>query len=258
MGKKVIILILAVITSATTAFSQTIKDKETLKRDSLKSNEQLSPENQATKPELLLDAEEKGFVLKEPTLDKKYTQSSGLTPASPTKGISPYYFRFPELLKRNPTLTDFYNFEQMRLFGSFYMVGTGEKKPHPGLGEFISVNGAVRWVPSSRFFIEVGGMLSKQYYSVLPITSQNLGGLNARMRYDLSDKIHLNFWGQYLMFGRTPPPAYFPLFPHSGVGTSISIDINKNTDASIGAEYQFDNQSKTWRLEPMGRVSVHF
>lgn len=129
MGKKVIILILAVIASATTAFSQTIKDKETLKRDSLKSNEQLSPENQATKPELLLDAEEKGFVLKEPTLDKKYTESSGLTPASPTKGISPYYFRFPELLKRNPTLTDFYNFEQMRLFGSFYMVGTGEKRP---------------------------------------------------------------------------------------------------------------------------------
>lgn len=257
MDKKVIILFLAVIVSAPSAFSQTIKDKETLRRDSVKSSEPLLPESNTIKPELL-NADEKGFVLKEPTLDKKYTQSSGLTPASPTKGISPYTFDFPELLKRNPTLTDFYNFEQMHLYGSFFLVGNGEKKTHMGLGEFISVNGAIRWVPSPRFFIEAGGVFSKQYYFVLPISGQNLAGVNARMQYDLTDKIHLNIWGQYFLFGNPPPPAYFPLFPHSGAGASISVDVNKNTDASVGAEYQYDYLSKKWRLEPMGRVSVHF
>lgn len=264
MGKKVMIFILTVIVAVPSVFSQTIKEKETLKRDSTKNSERLLPENKAISPEnktikpSLPDAEKKGFVVKEPTIGKKYTQSSGLTPASPTKGISPYDFRYPALLRRNPTLTDFYNFEQMHLYGPLFLVGTGEKKTHAGLGEFISVNGAIRWIPSPRFFIEAGGVFSKQYYSVLPITNQDLAGVNARIQYDLTDKVHLNVWGQYLLFGTPPPPAYFPLFPHSGVGASISVDVNKNTDASVGAEYQYDHQSKKWRLEPMGRVSVHF
>lgn len=257
MGKKILLFILTVITSVSFVYSQNINEKKTLKLDSIKRNEQLLPEKKAIKPELM-NAEEKGFVVKEPTIDKKYNQSAGLTPANPTKGLSPYTFRYPALLKRNPTLTDFYNSEQMHLRGQFDLVGSGEKKSYVGLGEFISVNGGIRWIPSPRFFMEAGGVFSKQYYSVLPISSSNLAGVNARIQYDLTDKFHLNIWGQYLMLGTPPPPAYFPLFPHSGVGASISVDINKNTDASIGAEYQYDNQSKKWRLEPMGRVSVHF
>lgn len=44
MGKKILLFILAVITSVSFVYSQNIKEKKTLKLDSIKRNEQLLPE----------------------------------------------------------------------------------------------------------------------------------------------------------------------------------------------------------------------
>lgn len=55
------------------------------------------------------------------------------------------------------------------------------------------------------------------------------------MHYSLARNVRLNVWGQYFMGGNTPPPVYNPLFPHTGVGASISVDVKKNTVVSVGA-----------------------
>ena len=78
------------------------------------------------------------------------------------------------------------------------------------------------------------------------------------MRYSLVRNVRLNVWGQYFMGGNTPPPAYNPLFPHTGVGASISVDVKKNTEVSVGAEYQYDKNSREWKMETSGRVSIGF
>ena len=48
------------------------------------------------------------------------------------------------------------------------------------------------------------------------IARQDIAGIYTRMRYSLVRNVRLNVWGQYFMGGNTPPPAYNPLFPHTG------------------------------------------
>mgnify|MGYP007102814673 CR=1 FL=1 len=88
----------------------------------------------------------------------------------------------------------------------------------------------MRWIPSQRFFVEAGGTLSRQFYLALPIARQDIAGIYTRMHYSLARNVRLNVWGQYFMGGNTPPPVYNPLFPHTGVGASISVDVKKNTE----------------------------
>ena len=51
---------------------------------------------------------------------------------------------------------------------------------------------------------------------------------------------------------------YNPIFPHTGMGASISVDVKKNTEVSVGAEYQYDKNSKEWKMETSGRISIGF
>lgn len=73
-----------------------------------------------------------------------------------------------------------------------------------------------------------------------------------------SQKCPVKCLGTIFYGGNTPPPAYNPLFPHTGVGASISVDVKKNTEVSVGAEYQYDKKSREWKMETSGRVSIGF
>lgn len=84
-------------------------------------------------------------------------------------------------------------------------------------------------------------------------------GVNTRMQYALTNNISLNIWGQYIFPGEQSPfSTYNPLFPHTGVGASVSVDLKKDAEMSVGAEYQYDNKSQKWKLESSGRVSIGF
>ena len=78
------------------------------------------------------------------------------------------------------------------------------------------------------------------------------------MQYTLARNVCLNVWGQYFIWGNTLPPVYNPIFPHTGMGASISVDVKKNTEVSVGAEYQYDKISKEWKMETSGRISIGF
>ena len=163
------------------------------------------------------------------------------------------------LLKNNPILTDFYRFQQNRIYKQFSLVGSGEQKSYIGLGEYISLNGAIRWMPSKRMAIDVGGMFSRQFYFASPLFRQDMMGLNTRIQYALTNNIRLNMWGQYVFSGEDYPfSSYNSLFPHTGIGASISVDLKKDAEMSVGAEYQYDNKSQKWKLESSGRVSIGF
>lgn len=173
--------------------------------------------------------------------------------------ISNFFYTNPMPLKNNPTLTDFHNTQQNHIYKQFSFVGNGEKKSYVGLGEYISLNGAIRWMPSKRVSIDVGGMFCRQSYFAYPLFRQDIMGVNAKMQYTLTNKIQLNIWGQYIFQGEESPfAAYNSLFPHTGVGTSVSVDLKKSTKMSVGAEYQKDNMSQKWVLELSGRVSIGF
>ena len=99
------------------------------------------------------------------------------------------------LLKNNPTLTDFYRVQQNRIYKQLSFVGSGEKRSYIGLGEYISLNGAIRWMPSKRMSIDAGGMFSRQFYFASPLFRQDIMGVNTRIQYALTNNIRLNSGG---------------------------------------------------------------
>lgn len=226
MNKRVTILLLLFLTSVPVLFAQSIEDK---KRIDVRSKSSVNAGEQ------LLNTEH-------------------ITPE-----LSPFFYAYPMIMKNIPILTDFYRFQQNRIYKQFSFVGSGQKVSYIGLGEYISINGAIRWMPSKRLSIDAGGMFSRQFYFASPLFRQDIMGVNTRMQYALTNSISLNIWGQYLFPGEQSPfSTYNPLFPHTGVGASVSVDLKKDTEMSVGAEYQYDNKSQKWKLESSGRVSIGF
>lgn len=226
MNKRVTILVLLFLTSVPALFAQSIEDKKRIdvqSKSSVNAGEQLL-NTEHIKPELPL-----------------------------------FFYAYPMIMKNIPILTDFYRFQQNHIYKQFSFVGSGQKVSYIGLGEYISINGAIRWMPSKRLSIDAGGMFSRQFYFASPLFRQDIMGVNTRMQYALTNSISLNIWGQYIFPGEQSPfSAYNPLFPHTGVGASVSVDLKKDTEMSVGAEYQYDNKSQKWKLESSGRVSIGF
>lgn len=222
MNERVVMLLLLVFTSVFSIFAQTVENKKAdiLSPSSVKVGEQL------------LNAEQFKF-------------SS--------------FYAYPIIMKSNPVLTDFCKSQQNRIYRQFSFVGSGQKVSYLGLGEYISINGAIRWIPSKRLSIDAGGIFSRQFYFASPLFRQDVMGVNTRMQYALTNNIRLDIWGQYLFPGEPIPfSVYNPLFPHTGVGASVSVGLKKDAEMSVGAEYQYDNKSQKWKLESSGRVSIGF
>lgn len=250
----VILLFLAFI-SVASIFAQSIEDKKKVdiqSNSTVKAGEQLLNTEQI-KPEIPDEVNKKEVV------KNGLSSPSEIEPINSSPELSPFFYPYPMLLKNNPILTDFYRFQQNRIYKQFSFVGSGEQKSYIGLGEYISLNGAIRWMPSKRMAIDVGGIFSRQFYFASPIFRQDIMGVNARIQYALTNNIRLNIWGQYIFSGEEYPfSAYNSLFPHTGVGASVSVDLKKDTEMNIGAEYQYDNKSQKWKLESSGRVSIGF
>lgn len=169
------------------------------------------------------------------------------------------YQAYPMIKRINPTFTDFYGSQQNHIYKQFSFVGNGEKVTYIGLGQSISLNGGIRWMPSQRLFLDVGVLFNRQFYFSAPISRQDIGGVNAKTQYALTDHIRLNVWGQYIVPQTSPPsPVYNSLFTHTGIGASISVDVKKNSTISVGVEYQYDQKSGKWKEESSGGMSIGF
>lgn len=235
MNQRVAIILFLVLTSASSAFAQSIEDKKKIdiqSKSSVKAGELLLSTEQI-KPEL---------------------------PKSDLPDNSSYFVSaYPIVMKSNPTIANLYKFQQKQLFKQFAVAGSSAIVSYTGLGESIILNGAIRWMPSKKLSIDAGGMFSRQFYFASPLFRQDMMGINTRMQYTLTNNIRLNVWGQYIFQGEALPfSAYNSLFPHTGVGASVSVDLKKDAEMSVGAEYQYDNKSQKWRLESSGRVSIGF
>lgn len=255
MNKRITILLFLVCTSASSIFAQTVEDKKKIdiqSNSSAKTGGQISS-IEPIKAELPGEGNEKG------TIKNELSSLPEIAPIKSSQAVSPFFYTYPILLKNNPTLTDFYRVQQNRVYKQLFLVGSGEKKSYIGLGEYISLNGAIRWMPSKRMSIDAGGMFSRQFYFALPLFRQDIMGMNTRIQYAFTNNIRLTMWGRYVFSGEELPfSIYNSPFPHTGIGASVSVDLKKDAEMSVGAEYQYDNKSQKWRLKSSGRVSIGF
>lgn len=225
MSQRVAILFVCILAFASSVFAQSVEDK---KAD--------VPDHTSVKVE-------------EPLLNTEYVQPE----------LSPYAYAYPMILKNNPVITDFVRYQRTPIYKRISLTGSGEKVSYLGLGEYISVHGAIRWLPYSNLSMDVGATFSRQFYFASPLFRQDIMGLNASALYSFTNRIRLNVWGQYIFPGEPLPfSAYNSFFPHTGAGASVSVDLKKDTEVSVGTEYQYDNRTQKWKLESSGRVSIGF
>lgn len=228
MKARVTLSTIMIFASVSLGFSQTVEKKKKI-NNPIKPSEQLLPD----------------------VVNKKITLEN--------KSIRPFFYSLPPMSKNAPLLTDFYRTQQNLIYKPFSFVGKGEERTYTGIGKYISIQGAIRWQPARKLFIDAGGLFSRQFYYSSFLSRQNASGVNGRIQYTLANRVRLNIRGQYIFPESSfPHPVYNSLFPHTGAGASLSIDVNKDSDISVGAEYQFDSKSQKWKLESSGRVSIGF
>lgn len=245
MIKRVRILLFMFFACTTSIFSQTIENGKKIDvqiNNSSGIGKQLLPEIKAIEPAL------PDVANKKITIDGKSVNPFGSMYRIPSQGLLPLFQAYPMVNKNNPTFTDFYSSQQNPIYKQFSFVGSGEKVTYLGLGQHISLNGGIRWMPSQRLFVDMGVLFKRQFYFSAPILRQDFGGVNARIQYALTDHIRLNIWGQYMVPQTSSTSlVYNSLFPHTSVGASISVDVKKNSTISVGVEYQYDNKSGKWK-----------
>lgn len=225
MNQRIVILLVWTLAFASSVFAQSVEDKRVD-----------VPVHTSVKAE-------------EPLLNTEYVQPE----------LSPFAYAYSMILRNNPVITDFVRYQRTPIYRRISLTGSGEKVSYLGLGEYISVHGAIRWLPFSNLSMDVGATFSRQFYFASPLLRQDVMGLNASALYSFTNRIRLNVWGQYIFPGEPLPfSAYNSFFPHTGAGASVSVDLKKDTEVSVGTEYQYDNKTQKWKLESSGRISIGF
>lgn len=130
MNKRITILLFLVI-SVISIFAQTIENKKQMDIQN-NSSAKLGEQILSIEP---IKAELPDEINKKGTIQNELSSSSEITPINSSQGLSPSFYTYPMPLKSNPTLTDFCNTQQNRIYKWFSFVGCGEKKSYVGLGE---------------------------------------------------------------------------------------------------------------------------
>ena len=80
----------------------------------------------------------------------------------------------------------------------------------------------------------------------------NDGGVNGNIKIQVSDKIKVNFFGQYSHTSSriSISPFISPLYPHSNFGGSLEFKIDNNREFMMGTENEFDVFLRKWVTRP--------
>ena len=159
----------------------------------------------------------------------------------------------------NSALTfEFNNTQKDQLNNRFFVLSKGKKTTYMGLGGYTQLSSSLGWQSSKKLTID-GGVFVVQQFESATLSQRNMMGVGIRTKYDLTDKVQFNSWGQYASSGENNTLAGFnSLFPHSGIGSSVSVRIKSLSKIEGGVEYQYNESTKVWNLESQGRISLHF
>ena len=154
---------------------------------------------------------------------------------------------------------EFNNVQKDQITNRFFILSKGKKTTYMGLGGYTQLSSSLGWQSSNKLTID-GGVFIVQQFEFATLSQRNMMGVGIRTKYDLTDKVQFNSWGQYANSGANNNTlvGFNTLFPHSGIGSSVSVRIKSLSKIEGGVEYQYNESTKVWNLESQGRISLHF
>jgi len=159
----------------------------------------------------------------------------------------------------DPLSFDFNITQSDQITNRLFILSNGKKVTYLGLGEFTQLSSSLGWQPAKKLTIDAGGFVGKQF-EFATLSQHDMMGVGIRTKYDLTHKVQFNSWGQYASSGanNNTLAGFNSLFPHSGIGSSVSVRIKNLSKIEGGVEYQYNESTKVWNLESQGRLSLHF
>ena len=259
MIKRIAAIIFLFLGSAIVAMSQTNGS-----RSELKPSGEISPSKSFEGPTEFskLNYSDMDMLTPYPEIDQLFRlQKSKFSlhfPLLKQPGIFVRYSPYIRFMTSHPLVFDFDNIQTDQLTNRFFILSNGKKITHIGLGEYTQLSSSLGWHPSKRLTINAGGFVGKQY-AYANLTQHDIIGASIKTKYNITDNVQFNSWGQYTNSGDNNSLSGFnTLFPHSGIGSSLSVKIKSSSKIEGGVEYQYNESTKVWNLESQGKVSLHF
>lgn len=164
-----------------------------------------------------------------------------------------YSFEFqPENIRNQWWAEDFSKSQLKKLSNNFFINSGSSRKSYIDYGAYFQLNSAFGWRPNNRFYFELGGLFSRQFDNTGSHT--DIAGINTQISFDLSPKVQLNIWGQYIV--PLSDYSFFenPFFPHTNVGSSVSFQLKNQSQLDLGFRYQYYGINKKWKPELYGKL----
>ncbi|MCA1745856.1 MAG: hypothetical protein LC643_09195 [Bacteroidales bacterium] len=131
---------------------------------------------------------------------------------------------------------------------------------YPGLGDYQNFGGTIgRLRFTDKLAVDYGAFISVQY-GFLRSSRQIVSGSNYMLRYELTNTLQFQSWGQFVSPGKSKDPTFkMPyFFPKTHFGAGLLFDSNEKTQINMGVEYQYDQLNKMWVPESGGKVRIKF
>lgn len=132
----------------------------------------------------------------------------------------------------------------------------GEKYTYQNLGSYILAFGAVGLRINNKLSI-MGGLLALK--QLTGIHSLDRSGTRFLFRYQLSDRVNFDIWGQYLTDVLKDASCFsYRLLPKTEAGVAATMKIGNNSQVGVTTRYQYDPYKEKWNSESSGNVKINF
>lgn len=226
-------------------------------------------------PALLLQAQSEQTLTEVNTYDKA-PESSGLhipskeqikigaeysvSESSLMDPVSDYSGYYPLPVQMGPNtlclLSDYSRNDIFAISKHTFIFLEGEKYTYQNLGSYISVFGAVGLKINSKLSI-MGGLLALKQFTGMH--SSDRSGTRFLFRYQLSDRVNFDIWGQYLTdVLNDASRSSYRLLPKTEAGAAATMKIGNNSQVGVTTRYQYDPYKEKWNSESSGNVKINF
>jgi hypothetical protein len=118
-----------------------------------------------------------------------------------------------------------------------------------GIGTMNLVRGGYNYLLGD-FGVATGGLYATKY--TLYGKTFNDAGFNANLRFDLTDWLKVNAFGEYSLGGSQNylNPMISPFYPQTSFGGSLEFKVTDNWGVMVGNEREFDIVTRKWVNRP--------
>lgn len=167
----------------------------------------------------------------------------------------PYFNVFTPMLERvSPMALDFDETSVVPVSHQAFFLVNGQQYTWPGLGGLTRIEPQLMW-QNERWMLSVGAFAGKFFTPFNP-SPQLMGGVNAQVRYAITDWMAVRAWGQYAVYGkkeeRNPHMLLNPFYNHTGVGGAMEFRITENFGMGFGVNYEYNPIRR--KMEPQYMV----